>query len=266
MLDATSCLLPFPSDHFTVADEKAVTGRRVALPAGMLPNTSGDTLDVTEWNRNDGFSPGTPVCVTRPASTSTLGPPAPGRHRRVDGGRLGLGGGRPRHRRRGCRTGPSSTRRPAPSDQPLLILHPAAACSRRATASRSASATCRTRSARRSVAPLAFRGLPRRAAPPTSTSSRSRRRDDGAGVRRPRRGRGRARSDLYDGVGLHGGVDREPHRPAGRDARRRVRRASATTPRRSPSTRSRPTDLLEPGIARVVHGTFQVPLYLDGDG
>jgi hypothetical protein len=65
-LDIRSCLLPFPSDRFTTEDPDTDTGRRVALPTGLLANTSGETFDPTEWNRNDGFSPGTPVLVHLP--------------------------------------------------------------------------------------------------------------------------------------------------------------------------------------------------------
>jgi hypothetical protein len=62
-LDSTSCLLPFPSDHFTVSDRSTATRRRVSFPNGLLPSVGGTTLDPTEWNRNDGFSPGTPILV-----------------------------------------------------------------------------------------------------------------------------------------------------------------------------------------------------------
>jgi hypothetical protein len=65
-LDTAECLLPFPSDHFTVADRASGTGRRVHLPTGQLANTSGATLDPAEWNRNDGFSPGTPILLSAP--------------------------------------------------------------------------------------------------------------------------------------------------------------------------------------------------------
>lgn len=62
------CLLPFPNDYFTVADESTPTGRRVALVAESLPaNIAGDHIDPTEWNRLDGFSPGAPLLV--PAGT-----------------------------------------------------------------------------------------------------------------------------------------------------------------------------------------------------
>ena len=57
--DPAACLLPFPNDVFTVADPTTDTGRRVALPlAGMPRNVAGVPIDPTEWNRNDGFSPG----------------------------------------------------------------------------------------------------------------------------------------------------------------------------------------------------------------
>jgi hypothetical protein len=60
--DATvgrACLLPFPNDLFTVPDPTTATGRRVALKPQWMPrNASGEPVDPVEWNRNDGFSPG----------------------------------------------------------------------------------------------------------------------------------------------------------------------------------------------------------------
>ncbi len=64
--DTRSCLLPFPSDEYTVEDTSSGTGRRVDLPTGLLPNADGATLDPTAWNRNDGFSPSTPILVHIP--------------------------------------------------------------------------------------------------------------------------------------------------------------------------------------------------------
>jgi len=53
------CLLPFPNDYFTVADDTTPTGRRVAFVAASLPaNASGTHIDPTTWNELDGFSPG----------------------------------------------------------------------------------------------------------------------------------------------------------------------------------------------------------------
>ncbi|MTV25095.1 S-layer homology domain-containing protein [Nitriliruptoraceae bacterium ZYF776] len=81
VLDEAACLLPFPSDRFTVAADTP-TGRQVALPAEGMPVSEGlpipisedvtlpaigeTAIDPTEWNRNDGFSPGTPILVHVP--------------------------------------------------------------------------------------------------------------------------------------------------------------------------------------------------------
>ena len=61
---ATSCLLPFPDDFLTVHDPSTATGRRVDMPiSDMGKNIHGTPIDPTEWNRNDGFSPGTPIIL-----------------------------------------------------------------------------------------------------------------------------------------------------------------------------------------------------------
>ncbi|MFT4658512.1 MAG: hypothetical protein ACI8V4_002703, partial [Ilumatobacter sp.] len=62
-----ACLLPFPSDALTVADPAAVTGRRVAFAAASMPvNADGLAIDVSRQNRNDGFSPGSAALVLLP--------------------------------------------------------------------------------------------------------------------------------------------------------------------------------------------------------
>jgi hypothetical protein len=64
VFDAGHCLFPFPSDHFTRPDPASATGRRVAFDLSSMPaNTSGVHIDPAEWNRSDGFSPGTPVLL-----------------------------------------------------------------------------------------------------------------------------------------------------------------------------------------------------------
>jgi hypothetical protein len=66
-LDPRSCLLPFPSDAFTVADSSTATGRRVAFdPASMPANAEKVTMDPTDWNRADGFSPGSVILTQVP--------------------------------------------------------------------------------------------------------------------------------------------------------------------------------------------------------
>ncbi|MDG2307495.1 MAG: hypothetical protein P8R42_23155 [Candidatus Binatia bacterium] len=61
-LDRRHCLLPFPSDFFTETDDATDTGIHVLLPTDAMPvNVHGVPVDTTEWNRNDGFSPGAQI-------------------------------------------------------------------------------------------------------------------------------------------------------------------------------------------------------------
>ncbi len=65
--DELRCLLPFPNDRFTTADGSTPTGIRVDLPLAAMPrNVIGKPIDPTEWNRNDGFSPGSMVLTYVP--------------------------------------------------------------------------------------------------------------------------------------------------------------------------------------------------------
>jgi hypothetical protein len=67
VLDAAKCLLPFPNDWFTTQDGTTDTGRRVSLAAASMPaNKDGVHIDPTEWNRNDGFSPGSAILAFVP--------------------------------------------------------------------------------------------------------------------------------------------------------------------------------------------------------
>jgi hypothetical protein len=63
------CLLPFPSNvAHTKKDKTSATGRRVALTKAEMPaNAQGVHIDPTEWNRNDGFSPGQAIVVHVPS-------------------------------------------------------------------------------------------------------------------------------------------------------------------------------------------------------
>ena len=66
-IDKAACLLPFPNDFFTVADDKSPTGRRLNLPiTGMPRNIAGKPIDPTDWNRSDGFSPGSLIVTKVP--------------------------------------------------------------------------------------------------------------------------------------------------------------------------------------------------------
>jgi hypothetical protein len=67
ILDSAACLLPFPSNHFMVAAapgspqavERGGTGMRIDFnPLAPPRNALGKPIDITEWNRQDGYSPG----------------------------------------------------------------------------------------------------------------------------------------------------------------------------------------------------------------
>jgi hypothetical protein len=64
-IDPARCLLPWPNDAFTRADENTDTGKRLDLSIAAMPrNAAGVPIDPTDHNRNDGFSPGS-LIVTR---------------------------------------------------------------------------------------------------------------------------------------------------------------------------------------------------------
>jgi len=66
-IDPGHCLLPFPNDFYTTLDASLDTGRRVALARASMPASYGGVhVDPTEWNRNDGFSPGSKILALVP--------------------------------------------------------------------------------------------------------------------------------------------------------------------------------------------------------
>ncbi len=63
-LDGAQCLQPFPNNHFTVK-AKTPTGRRLALRSQSMPsNLAGKPIDPSDINVSDGFSPGS-AAITR---------------------------------------------------------------------------------------------------------------------------------------------------------------------------------------------------------
>src|SRR4051812_11292336 len=81
--DHAACLLPFPSDTFTVEDPSTKTGRRVNIsPLATPRNVAGKPIDPTEFNRNDGWSPGATLLASVPgldlAKTGAAGITDPG--------------------------------------------------------------------------------------------------------------------------------------------------------------------------------------------
>jgi hypothetical protein len=66
-LDSKLCLLPFPNDRFTTPDPSTATGKRIDFGLLEMPRVAGvKPIDPTEWNRNDGFSPGSMVLTMVP--------------------------------------------------------------------------------------------------------------------------------------------------------------------------------------------------------
>ncbi|MFM2183222.1 MAG: hypothetical protein RJB61_1516, partial [Actinomycetota bacterium] len=56
------CLLPFPSNRFTVPDTSTPTGLRVSIPAEAAPvNVEGVAMSLDDQNRADGFSPSSAI-------------------------------------------------------------------------------------------------------------------------------------------------------------------------------------------------------------
>ncbi len=69
---ATPCLLPFPDNRMTRRDYSTPTNRRLNLPANAMPiNTSGVRIGPAEYDRNDGFSPGSALILHIPGLDNT---------------------------------------------------------------------------------------------------------------------------------------------------------------------------------------------------
>jgi hypothetical protein len=70
-IDPAHCMFPFPNDHFTVADPTTDTGRRIDFhPLSMPRNRAGVPINPTDYNRNDGFSPGNMIIAHVPGLNS----------------------------------------------------------------------------------------------------------------------------------------------------------------------------------------------------
>jgi len=51
-------MLPFPNDFFTINDDSTSTGKRLRLTNETFPlSDAGESINATEWNMLDGFSP-----------------------------------------------------------------------------------------------------------------------------------------------------------------------------------------------------------------
>lgn len=61
------CMMPFPSDFYTVPDATSPTGKKISFPEGGMPeNSSGISIDPTSYLDSDGFSPGQGIVLKVP--------------------------------------------------------------------------------------------------------------------------------------------------------------------------------------------------------
>jgi hypothetical protein len=66
-LDPSDCLFPFPSDYLTAADPTTDSGRRVHFAVDSMPkNASNVPIEPSDYNLNDGFSPGVTMLLHVP--------------------------------------------------------------------------------------------------------------------------------------------------------------------------------------------------------
>src|SRR6476646_1421723 len=66
-LDPAVCLQPFPNNYFTKADPSTDTGLRIDFGLTDMPrNAAGKPIQPRQWNRNDGFSPGSLITTYVP--------------------------------------------------------------------------------------------------------------------------------------------------------------------------------------------------------
>src|SRR4051794_373600 len=65
--DPAVCLQPFPNNYFTKSDASSKTGLRVDFKLTDMPrNVAGKPIQPRQWNRNDGFSPGSEITTFVP--------------------------------------------------------------------------------------------------------------------------------------------------------------------------------------------------------
>jgi hypothetical protein len=80
-IDPSLCLFPWPNDYFTRPDRSTATGLRLHInPLATPRNKSGVPIDPTDWNRLDGFSPGSIIVthvpgVDNPSAFAKTGAP-----------------------------------------------------------------------------------------------------------------------------------------------------------------------------------------------
>jgi len=75
-LGGTTCLMPWPSAAYQVADASTASGYRLDIPIEAMPvNVDDIAIDPAPWNRLDGFSPSGAMLAAFPAGVSADGLP-----------------------------------------------------------------------------------------------------------------------------------------------------------------------------------------------
>ncbi len=65
------CMLPFPSDYYTVEDKSSPTGKRIRFTEGAMPqNDKGVPIDPSNYRYSDGFSQGQGIALKIPGLDS----------------------------------------------------------------------------------------------------------------------------------------------------------------------------------------------------
>ena len=73
-IDPSLCMLPWPDNFYTRPDPSTPTGLRLNVsPAATPKNVAGVPIDPTDWNRLDGFSPGSPIVTHVPGIDNAAG-------------------------------------------------------------------------------------------------------------------------------------------------------------------------------------------------
>ncbi len=228
-LDAKRCLLPWPNNAFTVSDVRTDTGRRMRLlPSQMPRNAKGRRIDPTDFNRADGFSPGSSILTYVPnLSLRKTGAVS------VTNLRKALDRTQPIavvNARTGARSliwaEMDTTSRPG---ERLLIIHPAKNLSR---GQRYIVALSKLKDSKGRLikAPSSFRVF--RDQLQTRSRVQERRRLSFEKNFATLAKAGIKRKDLYLAVGLHRREHAHHHRAVGRDPRQRVRDPRRQQPRR----------------------------------
>ncbi len=71
-LGGAPCMSPFPSDYYAQPDPRMPSGWRVDIPQDAMPaSSSGQHIDPSAWEENDGFSPGSPILALAPDLSSS---------------------------------------------------------------------------------------------------------------------------------------------------------------------------------------------------